>query len=150
MLVILIKWPEKTSLASFCWPIYFMVDSGVVLSPDSENRTPEVWKCSVYPIGANNDLNNAPSPLTSSTRTGHANSNRFWRACSTQNSETVHTKIDYIWKWDTYPIETQIHPKSPSVLFLSFKLLMRVVWPPNSKNRIVDVQKWPYIPLRYK
>ena len=119
-----------------------MVDSEVVWSPDSENRTPEVWKSSVYPLGANNNLNNGPSPLTSGKRTGHANSNRCSWACSTQNSKLWHSKTDHIWNWDSYPIHTRRDPKSPSALFVSCKLFFGVVWSPDCKNRMYKYWNW--------
>ena len=34
-----------------------MIDSGVVQSRDPENRTPEVWNSTIYPIEPKDDLN---------------------------------------------------------------------------------------------
>ena len=139
------KLPKKIRPSTFSWPVSFMMDSGVVLSTDSENRIPEVWKSTVYPTEVNNDPNNDPSPASCNMRTRGDNSNLFSRACSTQNFELARTKTDHIWKLDTYPIETHRDQKSHSALFASFKLLLGVVWHPDSKNRILRVWKWLYI-----
>ena len=90
----------------------FMFGIGAVCSPDSENRSPKVWKSTVYPTEANNDPNNDLSPVTCNMRTRHANWNWFKQACSTQNFELEHTRTDHIWKSDTYPRDSKAPKKS--------------------------------------